>query len=78
MKNQETETTKRCSLCGEEYPEERMVAMFTGRRKLICPACYAKGSQELYEKNAAFRDSAKGRAIIEQCKKKSRRGRGSH
>lgn len=48
MKNQETETMKRCSLCGEEYPEERMVAMFTGRRKLICPACYAKGSLPTY------------------------------
>lgn len=61
---------EKCMLCGEEFRDTEMFEVFTGRRRYICPRCRANGYREIYRKQQAFRNTAKGRQIIENAKKK--------
>ena len=61
---------EKCMLCGKELRKADMFEVFTGRVRYICPKCRATGYKELYKRKQAFRDSVKGRQIIENARKK--------
>ncbi len=60
----------KCAICKESFDKKDMQEMFTGRMQYLCRSCYAKGDKELFVKRQEFRDSAKGRQIIENARKK--------
>lgn len=63
---------QRCSLCGEEFDKYTMHELFTGRTKYICQGCMNLGNKEIEAKKTEWRQSSRGRQIIEQQTKKHR------
>lgn len=55
-----------CCICGEEYYIRDMFETFTGRMKYTCPRCRELGNQQIDEKINEWRDSYKGRKIMER------------
>lgn len=63
---------EKCSLCGEEFDKCTMHEIFTGRKKYICQDCMNLGNKEIEAKKTEWRQSSRGRQILEQQKKKHR------
>jgi len=58
-----------CAVCGKKFDKLRMHRVFTGRVKYICPHCEQLGSNQIDARQTEWRQSSKGKAIIEQCEK---------
>lgn len=60
---------ERCALCGEEFDKLKMKEVFTGRKRYICLDCQRLGDSQVDARQKEWRNTARGKAIIEQCEK---------
>ena len=56
-----------CCVCGEDVIKEKAESIFTGRRKYMCPGCYAAASRQCDGRLYAVR-APKSRRIKEEPK----------
>ncbi len=64
------EESAKCALCKEEFMKRDMFEVFTGRTQYICLKCHKAGDREIFRKRQIFRNSQKGKQIIEHAQKK--------
>lgn len=53
-----------CCICGEQYEKGRMIRMFTGRVRYMCPECYARSNREIAARRSIWEDSERGKRAI--------------
>lgn len=58
-----------CAVCGREFDKLRMKEIFTGRVRYICLECSRKGSSQIDSRQRDWRNSYRGKTIIEHCEK---------
>lgn len=59
-----------CSICGEEFDKLTMHEIFTGRKQYICTNCRNRGNRQIDARQKDWRNSSRGKAVIEHCNKK--------